>query len=88
MKEFSDVSQMYINEQYELISNNVKRLRLSKKFTQEQVALSMGFSTATFYTNAESCKREKHFNLEHLIKISKILDIDMEDFFKHIETAT
>lgn len=84
MKEFSDVSQMYINEQYELISNNVKRLRLSKNYTQEQVALAMGFSTATFYTNAESFKRDKHFNLEHLIKISKILNVDIKEFFQEI----
>lgn len=85
MKEFSDVSQMYINEQYELISSNVKRLRLSKNYTQEQVALAMGFSTATFYTNAESCKRDKHFNLEHIIKISKILNVDMKEFFQEID---
>lgn len=84
MNEFSDVSQTYINEQYELVSNNVKRLRLSKNQTQEYVALSMGFTTATFYTNAESCKREKHFNLEHLIKISKILNVDLKEFFQEI----
>lgn len=49
----------------------------------------MGFTTATFYTNAESCKRGKHFSLEHIIKIldiliicSKILDVKIENFFK------
>jgi len=41
----------------------------------------MGFTTATFYTNAENYKQEKHFNLEHLIKLSKIFDITIQDFF-------
>ena len=82
MQEFSDVSQDYINEQYRLISRNVKKVRILNKYTQEQLALSMGFSTATFYTNAENNKRDKHFSIEHLIKISKILDVEMEDFFK------
>jgi putative transcriptional regulator len=42
----------------------------------------MEFSTATFYTNAENFKSGKHFNLEHLIKISKILDVPIVDFFE------
>ncbi len=46
MKELSDFSPMYVNEQYELISNNGKRYRLSKNQTQEYAALSMGFTTA------------------------------------------
>lgn len=88
MNEFSDVPGEYINEQYTQISNNVKRLRLSKEYTQEYVALSMGFTTATFYANAESLKRDKRFSLEHLIKISKILDVKMEEFFKDIQTTS
>lgn len=81
MKEFSDVTKEEVEYQYKLISINVKKCRLEKGFTQEQLALSMGFTTATFYTNAESFKRKKHFNLEHIIKISKILDIKIEKFF-------
>ena len=82
MKIYSDISDEEIEQYYKLISENVKRIRISKELTQEQVSLSMGFTTATFYTNAESMKRGKHFNLEHLIKLSKILDVPMESFFK------
>jgi transcriptional regulator with XRE-family HTH domain len=70
-----------IQKQYKLISMNIKRLRQEKKITQENIALSMGFTTATFYTNAENNKQGKHFNLEHIIKISKILNISIEHFF-------
>ena len=76
MKEFSDVTKEDINKQYKLISMNIKRCRIEKNFTQENLAF------ATFYTNAESFKRDKHFNLEHIIKISKILDVNIEEFFK------
>lgn len=82
MKEFSDVTEEEIEYQYKLILKNIKKFRLEKKFTQEKLALSMGFTTATFYTNAESYKRGKHFSLEHIIKISKILDVKIENFFK------
>jgi len=85
MQEYSDVSQEYINEQYINISKNVKRVRVLKNYTQEQLALSMGFSTATFYTNAENNKRDKHFNIEHLIKIAKIIDVSMNEFFKEFK---
>ena len=81
MQEFSDVSQEYINEQYIRISRNVKNIRILNKYTQEQLALSMGFSTATFYTNAENNKKNKHFSIEHLVKIAKILDVDISVFF-------
>ena len=82
MKDFSDVSKEEIEYKYQLISLNIKKHRMLKGLTQEQVALSMGFTTATFYTNAENYKQKKHFNLEHIIKISKILDIDTCLLFK------
>ncbi len=82
MKEFSDVTKEEIDEQYKIISKNVKKYRLLKGVTQEQLALSMGFTTATFYTNAENYRQNKHFNLEHIIKISKTLEVDISKFFE------
>ena len=82
MKEFADVSNSYILLEYKRISKKIKYFRVMKGFTQEKVALSMGFTTATFYTNAENSKSGKHFNLEHIIKISKILNIPVSHFFE------
>lgn len=82
MKIFSEVSDEFIEEYYKQISQNVKKIRIQKQKTQEEVALAMGFTTATFYTNAESYKRGKHFNLEHLIKLSKILNVSLYKFFE------
>jgi len=81
MKIYADITNDEIEEVYKRISNNIKKLRKEKGLTQTELALSMGFTTATFYTNAENCNN-KHFNLEHIIKISKILDIDMCELLK------
>lgn len=82
MEFYSDVSSEEIEEIYKRITINIKNIRMSKNISQEKMALAMGFTTATFYTNAENLKRGKHFNLEHIIKIAKILDVDIEYFFK------
>ena len=66
MKFYSDISEEEIKKIYKRIAKNIKDIRTSKKISQEYMALSMGFTTATFYTNAESLKRDKHFNLEHI----------------------
>lgn len=82
MKIFADMTNDEIETIYKQISKNIKNIRKKKKVTQEDMAFSMGFTTSTFYTNAENCKNGKHFNLEHIIKIAKILDIDMCKFLK------
>jgi len=82
MKDYADVTKSEIELRYKQISQRVKHIRIDKNFTQEQVALSMGFTTATFYTNAENFKNGKHFNLEHIIKISKVLDVPIASFFE------
>ena len=81
MKQFCEISDEYIESNHKKISFNIKRIRMEKEITQEYIALSMGFTTATFYTNAENFKNNKHFNLEHLIKIASILDVNICEFF-------
>ena len=82
MKIYADMTNDEIDNIYKNISNNIKSIRKEKKLTQTDIALSMGFTTATFYTNAENCSSGKHFNLEHLIKLSQILDTELSEFFK------
>jgi transcriptional regulator with XRE-family HTH domain len=87
LKEYSEVTISVIEKHYQEISKNVKKIRLSKKMTQEAVALAMGFTTATFYTNAENFKRGKHFNLEHIIKLSYILKCDIAELVNYTEES-
>ena len=80
--DFSNSSKEEINNFYEIVSNNVKNYRLEKGFSQEKLALDIGVKSIAFYSNCESNRYQKHFNLEHLYKISKSLNINIEDLFK------
>lgn len=66
---------------YENISKRVRELRESRKISQLDMALSIDIKSAAFYSNCENNKYGKHFNLEHLYKISKILNISLNEFF-------
>jgi len=64
------------------ISDNIKRIRKEKKYSQLEVALSIGQKSSGFYANAENNSHEKHFNLVHLYKIAKLFEVDVMEFFK------
>lgn len=70
-----------INDFMQNTSNNVKRIRQEKKFSQLEVALSIGQKSSGFYANAENNSHNKHFNLVHLYKISKLFEVDISEFF-------
>ena len=63
------------------ISTNVKRIRKEKGMSQIEVALSIGQRSSGFYANAENYKHNKHFNLEHLFKLSKLFKVNVDKFF-------
>ncbi len=67
---------------YELVSKNVARIRKEKKVSQLKLANAIGHGNATFLGKAELLAENKHFNLEHLYKISQVLDVEIEEFFK------
>ena len=71
-----------IEDLYRLIGKNVKRIREETDKGQLDLALSIGHSSAGFVGKAEICIHNKHFNIEHLYKISKVLEIDICEFLK------
>ena len=80
--DFSNSSKEEIDYFYKIISNNVKKYRLEKGFSQEKLALDIGIKSIAFYSNCENNKYDKHFNLEHLYKISKSLNVPLENLIK------
>ena len=80
--DFSNSSKEEINNFYKIVSNNVKKYRLEKSLSQEKLALDIGIKSIAFYSNCENNKYDKHFNLEHLYKISKSLNVPLENFIK------
>lgn len=63
---------------YIRIGKNVKKYREKKGLTQLELTYEMNYKSVSLVSAAELYKNKKHFNLEHLYKISKILDISIE----------
>ena len=81
-KELSDISEEEINEFYKSISINVKKARGAVKMSQLELSLKLGIKSIAFYSNCENLRYNKHFNLEHIYKISKALDMDICELIK------
>ena len=84
-KSFSNVSKEEIQAHHKAIGSYIKHLREERKISQLDMALSIGIKSIAFYSNCENSKKEKHFNVEHLYKICKILNVSLGDFFQYIE---
>ncbi|MBS9782389.1 MAG: helix-turn-helix transcriptional regulator [Arcobacter sp.] len=69
-------------EFYKIVSKNVIKIRKEKKISQLKLANAIGHQSPTFIGKAELLAENKHFNLEHLFKISCVLDTPIEEFFK------
>ncbi len=67
---------------YESIGLKVKEIREQNNMTQLELSLEMGYKSVSLISAAELCSDNKHFNIEHLYKISQIFDIEMDFFFK------
>ncbi|HIP15541.1 MAG TPA: XRE family transcriptional regulator [Sulfurimonas autotrophica] len=77
--EFSNTMNEEIEVFYKRISKNVKFFRNENNITQLDLALDIGIKSVAFYSNCENNKYNKHFNLEHLYKIAKALEINICD---------
>ncbi len=80
-----EVTQTDIDTFYRTIGINVMRLRKEKGMTQLDLALSIGLKSVGLISVAELYHNKKHFNLEHLYKIAKVLEIDLCDFVQDRE---
>jgi DNA-binding XRE family transcriptional regulator len=76
---FSNSSEEEIEQFYKNISEKVRELRIKNNTTQLDLALEIGIKSVAFYSNCENNKYDKHFNLEHLYKISKFFGVDVTE---------
>ena len=53
-----------------------------KGFSQLDLSLAIGYKSVSLVAGAEAGYKNIHFNLEHLFRISKALDIDIREFFE------
>ena len=50
--------------------------------SQLDLALAIGLKSVGLISVAEIYHNKKHFNIEHLHKIAKVLEVNMCEFFK------
>ncbi len=72
----------YSSTVLDTVSSNVKKYRELKGFTQIQLALEIGMTGGAYLGRAELRKSNHHFNIVHLAKISKVLDVPITSFFE------
>lgn len=76
-----DIDDQEIEYFHKTIAQNVKKIRKKKKISQTDLALSIGHKSVSMVSKIEAGLENKHYNMEQLYKISKVLDVDIKDFF-------
>ena len=76
-----EIDENEIEEFYKTISYNIKKIRKEKKITQTDLALSIGHKSVSTIGKIEAGLEGKHYNLEQLYKISKVLNVSIKDLF-------
>ncbi|WP_457745495.1 helix-turn-helix domain-containing protein [Sulfurimonas sp.] len=84
MKENTSITDEEMLRIYKVIGANVKKIRKSRGISQMQLALAIGHKAVGTISMAELCINNKHFNIEHLVKIADVLDVKIEEFFEGI----
>lgn len=69
----------------DIVSKNVRKYRIQKGLSQMELSLEIGMSGGAYLGRIELRKDNHNFNIKHLAKISKVLDIPIEKFFESIE---
>jgi len=82
----SNATDEEINHLHKTISNNIKTYRTAQNISQLELALTIGMKSGAFFGNAENNTNGKHFNIEHIYKISKALNIPISSLLHDIET--
>ncbi len=70
-----------VQELHKQIGKNVKKYRELKGLSQHALSLEIGHASTTLVSQAELGKG-KRFNIEHLYKLSKALDVDICQLFQ------
>ena len=78
------MTQEQIDEMYKKIGENVAKLRKERGMSQLELSLKLNHKSVSIVASAERYYRKSHFNLEHLFKISKILEVNICDLLQGV----
>ena len=71
---------------HRIIGKNVAKIRKLKNVTQLDLSLSIGYNSTSLIAKAEAGTEGRHFSVEQLYKIAKILNVPIIAFFENIDT--
>ena len=69
--------------QYQVFSNNVKKIRKEKNLTQEELA-ELADLSISYVKQIESCKVFKNLTLTTMLKLSKALNTSINNLFYNL----
>ena len=81
MLEFVEFTKSEIKDFHYIIANNVKNIRNRQNVSQLDLALTIGHKSTSMIAKIEAGLENKHYNIEQLYKISKVLKTDICNFF-------
>ncbi|MDD2358005.1 MAG: helix-turn-helix transcriptional regulator [Thiovulaceae bacterium] len=84
MKDIQTLPDNYIDNIYQEIGKNVKKIRMEKGCSQLKLAQAIGHKSLSIVSLAEIYHNKQHFNIEHLVKIAYVLEVDICDFFHQV----
>jgi len=76
------MQQLTPKQLHKIIGSNVAKHRQAKGLSQLDLSLEMGYKSVSVVSGAEIYYNCTHFNIEHLLKISQILEVEICEFFK------
>lgn len=77
-----EIDDKEIEKIHRKIALNVKKIRKENNITQTELALCIGHKSVSTIAKIERGLEKKHYNIEQLYKISKVLKVDIKDFFE------
>ena len=79
---YTEYTKKEISLFYKKVALNVKKIRKAKGVTQLDLALTIGHKSMSTIAKIEASLENKHYNLEHIYKIAKALNVDICEFLK------
>lgn len=80
-----DFSDEIFTKLHQNIGKNIKRIRQERGLSQLELSYAIGNKSVSLISAAELANDNKRFNINHLYKIAKVLDVDICEFFKDID---
>ena len=82
MKKNISFSEEEMTNFHKSIGKNVSDLRKKNNLTQLDLAYMLGHKSSAFISHAEINLYGKHFNIDHIYKISKAFDVEIHELIK------